>query len=137
MAEQFTFRQRRFQELLAVSQAERPEGWQTKEEIASKLGVTLTTLQAWTLLPGWWSRIERIVAPVIGARLREIYSAMAEQAIGGSVQAAKFCRETLGLHKQEIDVTVRREDDRLVVIVPKIIKPPTPEIYGEDAFAIV
>ena len=59
---------------------------------------------------------------------------MAKQAIGGSVQAAKFCQAVLGLENRELAISVRHyEDDRLVVFLPAE-KEPLPKM--EEAPAI-
>ena len=121
----WTFRQRRFQELLAVSAENRPEGCQNDEEIAETLGINLMTLRGWTLQPGWWESVSDIAAVHIGRYLYAIYEAMVKQAVTGSVQAAKFCLDVLGLTSKELTLNVKHyEDDRLVVFLPAEKGPP-------------
>ena len=131
----WTFRQRRFQELLAVPESERPKDCQTDAEIAETLGVAITTLKGWLLEPGWWEAISDIAAVYIGRHLHAIYKSMVEQALKGSVQAAKFCHAVVGLENRELAISVRHyDDDRLVVFLPaekgplpKMIEAPTVE----------
>ena len=133
----WTFRQRRFQELLTVPEETRPDGYQTDSEIAKSLGVAMTTLKGWLLEPGFWEAVSDIASIYIGRHLYAIYESMAKQAIGGSVQAAKFCQAVLSLENRELAISVRHyEDDRLVVFLPaekgplpKMIDAPT--IEGE------
>jgi len=115
----WTFRQRRFQELLAVSSENRPEGCQNDEEIAETLGINLMTLRGWTLQPGWWESVSDIAAVHIGRYLHAIYEAMVKQAVTGSVQAAKFCLDVLGLTSKELTLNVKHyDDDKLIVFLP-------------------
>ena len=115
----WTFRQRRFQELLTVPEETRPDGYQTDSEIAKSLGVTPTTLRGWCLEPGFWEAVSDIAAVYIGRYLADIYKAMVKQAISGSVQAAKFCHAVVGLENRELAISVRHyDDDRLVVFLP-------------------
>lgn len=130
----WTYRQKRFQELLTIPESERPEGCQTDEQIATTLGVALTTLRGWTLNPGFWEAVSDIASAYIGRHLHAIYESMVKQATGGSVQAAKFCLAVLGLDKRELAISVRHyDDDRLVVFLPAE-KGPLPKM--EEAPAI-
>ena len=130
----WTFRQRRFQELLTVPEETRPEGCRTDSEIAKTLGVALTTLKGWLLEPGFWEAVSDIASIYIGRHLYAIYESMAKQAIGGSVQAAKFCQAVLGLENRELTLNVKHyDDDRLVVFLPAE-KGPLPKM--EEAPAI-
>ena len=127
---QWTFRQRRLQELLTVPETARPEGYQTDEEIAETLGIAITTLKGWLLEPGWWEAISDIASAYIGRHLHVIYEAMVKQAENGSVQAAKFCLSVLGLENRQLDISVRHyDDDRLVVFLPAEKGPP-PRLEG-------
>ena len=59
---------------------------------------------------------------------------MVEQALNGSVQAAKFCHAVVGLENRELAISVRHyEDDRLVVFLPaeKGSPPKMPAIEGK------
>lgn len=115
----WTFRQRRFQELLTVPEDKRPKGYQTDTEIAKSLRVSLTTLKGWLLEPGFWEAVSDIASIYIGRHLHAIYKAMVEQALKGSVQAAKFCHAVVGLENRELSISVRHyDDDRLVVFLP-------------------
>ena len=123
----WTFRQRRFQELLTVPEDSRPEGYTTDSEIAKSLRISLTTLKGWLLEPGWWEAVSDIASVYIGRHLHAIYKAMVEQALKGSVQAAKFCQAVVGLENRELSISVKHyEDDRLVVFLPAEKGPPTP-----------
>ena len=120
----WTYRQRRFQELLTVPEESRPEGCATDSGIAETLGISITTLKGWLLEPGFWEAVSDIASIYIGRHLHAIYESMAKQAIGGSVQAAKFCQAVLGLENRELAISVRHyEDDRLVVYLPAESKP--------------
>ena len=115
----WTFRQRRFQELLTIPPSERPEGCQTEAQIAKALGVALNTLKGWLLEPGWWESVSNIASAYIGEHLARIYAAMVIQAENGSVQAAKFCLDVLGLTSKELTLNVKHyEDDKLIVFLP-------------------
>lgn len=121
----WTFRQRRVQELLTIPPSERPEGCHTDSEIATTLGVALVTLKGWKLEPGWWEEVSNIAATFIGEHLSEIYEAMVKQAIGGSVQAANFCRSVLNLENKDFNISVKHyEDDKLIVFLPAEKGPP-------------
>jgi len=121
----WTYRQRRYQELLTVPESERPEDCDTDSGIAKTLGVALSTLKGWKLEPGWWESVSDIASAYIGERLAEIYEAMVKQALTGSVQAAKFCLDVLGLTNRELTLNVKHyEDDRLVVFLPAEKGPP-------------
>jgi len=121
----WSYRQRRFQELLTIPAESRPEGLQTDETIAKSLGVALNTLKGWRLTPGWWEAVSDIASTYIGEHLTEIYEAMVKQALTGSVQAAKFCLSVLGLENRELTLNVKHyEDDRLVVFLPAEKGPP-------------
>lgn len=120
----WTYRQKRFQELLTIPEDKRPEGYQTDEEIAKSLKINLTTLRGWCLEPGFWEAVSDIASVYIGRHLQKIYEAMTKQAENGSVQAAKFCIAILGLENRELSISVRHyEDDRLVVFLPAERKP--------------
>lgn len=130
----WTFRQRRFQELLTVPEESRPDGCATDSEIAKTLGVSITTLKGWLLEPGFWEAVSDIASVYIGRHLQKIYEAMVKQAENGSVQAAKFCIAILGLENRELSISVRHyEDDRLIVFLPAE-KGPLPRM--EEAPAI-
>lgn len=121
----WTFRQRRLQELLTVPESERPDGCKTDAEIATTLGVALNTLKGWRLTPGWWEEVSNIASAYIGEHLAEIYEAMVKQAIGGSVQAANFCRSVLNLENKDFNISVKHyDDDRLIVFLPAEKGPP-------------
>lgn len=121
----WTYRQRRYQELLTVPEDSRPEGCNTDSEIATTLGISITTLKGWLLEPGFWEAVSDIAAVYIGRHLHAIYEAMVKQALGGSVQAAKFCRAAVGLENRELAISVRHyDDDRLVVFLPAEKGPP-------------
>lgn len=131
----WTYRQKRFQQLLTIPEDKRPEGCQTDAQIAKTLGVALTTLKGWLLEPGFWEAVSDIASIYIGRHLHAIYKSMAKQAIGGSVQAAKFCQAVLGLENRELSINVRHyDDDRLIVFLPaekgplpKMVEAPTVE----------
>jgi len=131
----WTFRQRRYQELLTVPEDSRPEGFQTDAEIAEALKINLITLKGWLLEPGFWEAVSDIASIYIGRHLMGIYESMVRQAENGSVQAAKFCIALLGLENRELTLNVKHyEDDRLVVFLPaekgplpKMIETPTIE----------
>ena len=130
----WSYRQRRFQELLTVPAEKRPEGCQIDEGIAETLGVNIMTLRGWLLEPGFWEAVSDIASIYIGKHLRNIYEAMVKQAENGSVQAAKFCIAILGLENRELTLNVKHyEDDRLVVFLPAE-KGPLPKM--EEAPAI-
>ena len=115
----WTYRQKRFQELLTIPESKRPEGCQTDAEIAATLKINLTTLRGWTLTPGFWEAVSDIASIYIVRYLADIYKAMVKQATGGYVQAAKFCISMLGLENRELTLNVRHYDvDRLVVCLP-------------------
>lgn len=115
----WTFRQRRFQELLTVPESKRPKGFQTDAEISKALKINLTTLRGWCLEPGFWEAVSDIASVYIGRHLHSIYKSMVKQAETGSVQAAKFCIAILGLENRELSISVRHyEDDRLIVFLP-------------------
>jgi len=121
----WTFRQRRYQELLTIPEESRPEGYQTDAEIARAFKINLTTLKGWLLEPGFWEAISDIAAVYIGKHLYSIYEAIVRQAENGSVQAAKFCIAILGLENRELTLNVKHyEDDRLVVFLPAEQGPP-------------
>ena len=129
----WTFRQRRFQELLTVPEALRPEGFRSDSEIAKALKINLMTLRGWMLEPGFWEAVSDIAAIYIGRHLHAIYAAMVEQALKGSVQAAKFCHAVVGLENRELSISVRHyEDDRLVVFLPAE-KGPLPKMVEAPA----
>ncbi len=115
----WTYRQRRYQELLTVPEDSRPEGCNTDSEIAATLGVAITTLKGWLLEPGFWEAVSDIASVYIGRHLHAIYESMVRQAENGSVQAAKFCIAILGLENRELTLNVKHyDDDRLVVFLP-------------------
>jgi len=129
----WTHRQRRFQELLTVPEATRPEGCQTDAEIAETLGINIMTLKGWTLTPGFWEAVSDIASVYIGKHLHAIYESMVKQAENGSVQAAKFCLSVLGLENRELAISVRHyDDDRLVVFLPAE-KGPLPKMQEAPA----
>ena len=133
----WTFRQRRFQELLTVPEDSRPDGYTTDSEIAASLRISLTTLKGWLLEPGWWEAVSDIASVYIGRHLHAIYKSMVEQALKGSVQAAKFCHAVVGLENRELTLNVKHyEDDRLIIFLPAEKGPPpsleeTPAIEGK------
>ena len=130
----WTYRQRRYQELLTVPQESRPDGCQDDFEIAKSLGVAITTLKGWLLEPGFWEAVSDIASVYIGQHLHTIYEAMVKQAETGSVQAAKFCIAILGLENRELTLNVKHyEDDKLIVYLPAE-KGPLPKM--EEAPAI-
>jgi len=129
----WTFRQRRYQELLTVPADNRPDGCQTDAEIAKTLKVNLITLRGWLLEPGFWEAVSDIASGFIGKHLYSIYEAMVQQAENGSVQAAKFCIAMLGLENRELTLNVKHyEDDRLVVFLPAE-KGPLPKMIEAPA----
>ena len=124
----WTYRQRRFQELLTIPESERPEGCQTDEEIAETLSVNIMTLRGWTLTPGWWEAISDIASAYIGRHLHTIYEAMVKQAENGSVQAAKFCIAILGLENRELTLNVKHYEDDKPVSYTHLTLPTTPYV---------
>ena len=129
----WSYRQRRLQELLTVPEDTRPDGCQTDAEIAETLGVNIMTLKGWTLTPGFWEAVSDIASAYIGRHLHAVYESMVKQAIGGSVQAAKFCLSVLGLENRQFEISVKHyDDDRLVVFLPAE-KEPLPKMKESPA----
>lgn len=112
----WSFRQRRYQELLTIAPEFRPEGLKTDDDIAEALGVRPEKLREWKRIPGWWGAVAAIAADCIGVELRGIYESMVREAKKGSVAAAKFCVEMLGVDKpQQIDLNIRKQEEILHV----------------------
>jgi len=115
-------RQLRYQTWLASPEELRPIEFSTKEDVASALKVSVETLDQWENMPDWWLAVYGIARNVIGEQLGDVLLAMVSKAKKGSVQAAKLCLQTLGVHADKLEIEHGMKDDQLVIVMPQILK---------------
>lgn len=110
-------RQQLYQRWKATPRAMRRPDQQTEEDVARILRVDLDTLRAWEQQPDFWLNVFSYARTILGSSLPSVLEALVKKAQSGSVTAIKLVLEVLDLHVDKIEQRVKREDDRLVVIL--------------------
>ena len=104
---------------LAVPEDARPDGMETREDIAKVLDVTTDVLWAWEHKTGFWDEVFSKSRGIVGRAMPSILTSMTRRAQQGSVQAAKLCFQLLGVHADKLDINLKKNDDRIILIMPE------------------
>lgn len=126
----WTLLQQKYMLWLAVPTKNKPANLKNREQVATALGVEVSTLLAWEGSAGFWDDTFAITRSLIGHRLADILEANAREAVRGSVPAMKLAYQVLGVASEKIEHKLSMEDDQLVVVMRSapdsaLTKPPT------------
>ena len=114
----FSPAQRKLQAWQSSPASVRPRGLKTEKQISKKMGIPISTLRMWELLPGWWDDVFIDARAIIGRELGGILDAMVRRAKGGSVPAAKLCLAALDVHVDKLRIEGEIKGEQLVLIMP-------------------
>lgn len=109
-------KQKKYMTWLATPHSMRPSDLKTRTAMARRLEVDEDTLSMWELDQGFWDDVFTQARSVIGREMVPIMEEMARRAQKGSVQAAKFCFQILGVHSDKVEIKNTYDDDQLVLI---------------------
>ena len=96
------------QQILAVDLLVLKQGSEmTYTEIAELVGVAVKTLERWRKIPEFQKEVRTRTIELMGESLPDVLATLTRKAIGGNNKCIEIYLKTLGLLKQEIDITAR------------------------------
>ena len=96
------------QQILAVDLLVLKQGSEmTYTEIAELVGVAVKTLERWRKIPEFQKEVRTRTIELMGESLPNVLATLTRKAIGGNNKSIELYLKTLGLLKQEIDITAR------------------------------
>ena len=116
----WTWKQRRFQEWIAVPAKHRPDHLKNDEAFAKEFNVGKSRLNQWKMIPGFWDETYRYAKSIVGDSMGQILESMVNEATMGSVQAAKLCLQILEVFHEKVDVNNTYEEPlEIMLVVPQ------------------
>ena len=79
----------------------------TYTEIGELVGVAVKTLERWRKIPEFQKEVRTRTIELMGESLPDVLTTLTRKAIGGNNKSIELYLKTLGLLKQEIDITAR------------------------------
>ena len=76
-------------------------------EIAELVGVAVKTLERWRKIPEFQKEVRTRTIELMGESLPDVLATLTRKAIGGNNKSIELYLKTLGLLKQDIDITAR------------------------------